>query len=111
MGLWFRLGVTVGAATLAAAGSWPAVEAAGAGQGAAATVAGIAAAAVVTLGSVWASRAQFLEAARSTMRLRDTAPIGHHHRDIGWHEFRVAVQPAAEEAVQSPPRGAGQDRS
>lgn len=49
------------------------------------------------------ARAQFLEAARSTLRLSDTAPIGHHHRDIGWHEFVAVAQAPAGEAAQSSP--------
>ena len=52
-------------------------------------------------------RTRFLEAARSALRLSDTAAIGHHHRDIGWHDFRSNTQAPAEQAVveqlQAPP--------
>jgi hypothetical protein len=46
------------------------------------------------------ARAQLLESARSTLHLRDTAAIGHHHHDTNWHEFRSITQAASnKEAV------------
>lgn len=33
------------------------------------------------------ARANLLESARATLRLRDTAGITHHHHETGWHEF------------------------
>jgi hypothetical protein len=37
------------------------------------------------------ARQQFLESARSTLRLGDTAAIGHKHIDTRWHKFRSAI--------------------
>jgi hypothetical protein len=47
------------------------------------------------------AHAQFLEAARSTLRLSDTAAIGHHHRDVRWHDFLTVSQAPAGEAAPS----------
>jgi hypothetical protein len=56
------------------------------------------------------ARAHLLESARSTLRLRDTAAIGHHHHDAGWHEFRAITVPPLDgdpiPALQPPPEDA-----
>lgn len=44
------------------------------------------------------ARAAFLESARSTLRLRDTAPIGHNHGDTRWAEVR-ALADAEDQAI------------
>jgi hypothetical protein len=38
------------------------------------------------------ARTVFLQSARSILKLSDTAAIEHHHRGIGWHEFRALAQ-------------------
>ena len=41
------------------------------------------------------ARQQFLESARSTLRLADTAVVQHIPGDAGWHEFRRQFQPCS----------------
>lgn len=43
------------------------------------------------------ARQQFLESARSTLRLTDTAAISHGLPSIGWHEFRSSVHSVSTE--------------
>jgi hypothetical protein len=42
------------------------------------------------------ARQQFLESARSTLRLADTAVIQHMHGDASWHQFRSSIHKAVE---------------
>jgi hypothetical protein len=52
------------------------------------------------------ARQQFLESARSTLRLADTAVVQHIPGDSSWHEFRSRVQDSTElSSVQKPRLG------
>jgi hypothetical protein len=57
------------------------------------------------LSLVQRARQQFLESARSTLRLTDTAAISHGQSSVGWHEFRSSTSsPETEHEVVQQPR-------
>lgn len=57
-----------------------------------------------TLLLVQHTRQRFLDSARSTLRLSDTAAIGHGKSNTGWHEFRSSTYaaPTEHDVIQEP---------